>query len=106
MQGMDFFVRIPGQDMGAEDFEDLKLYCQSVCDHLSRIVVDRDSYIQKLDDVNETKKSLEIRVVRTADDGDCLLMVGGRLSLSRPSSRRRPRRRAAPEWTQGLSASV
>ena len=60
---MDVFVRIPSEDMEQEEFEDLKQYCRSICGHLSRIVVDRDSYLQKLDDVLEVKKNLEIKTV-------------------------------------------
>ena len=60
---MDALVKVPGEDTDVSEFDQLKRHCRHVCGHLSRIVVDRDNYLQKLDDMSETKKSLEIRIV-------------------------------------------
>ena len=60
---MDSMVRMPDDDTSPAEFEDLVEHTKVLCRHLSRVVVDRDNYIQQLDDLNEAKKTLEVKIV-------------------------------------------
>ena len=60
---MDSVVKVPGDDTDDSQFEELRDHCRSICGHLSRVVVDRDNYIQRLDDLAEAKKALELKIV-------------------------------------------
>lgn len=60
---MDSLIKMPGDDMDPSEFEDLRDHARMICSHLNRVVVERDNCLQTIDELKESKKNCELKII-------------------------------------------